>query len=235
MPRKSVKSLSFKKRRRPSRKKIQSLFRRRVPRPLTYSNNIGLGKSRKVALTYYEQVGLTSTSGIVSTHTFNLASLFDPDVTGVGHQPFGLDQFANYYRQYYVTSALISVKWTQIASNNIPHKCFVMLDKDNSVTTNLDTRMERSKGASTKTLLVNTNNSQVTKLRYSARRFHSIKNDADDHQIKALLTASPTLPAYAVIGIQPIDSVSSSTAAVYGEVMITYNAVLFDPVDVAGS
>lgn len=235
MPRRrSVKSSKKFKRRTRTRKRIQSTFRR-VARPLTYANNTGLGKSRRVSMNYYEQIGLASTSGVPAKHTFNLASGFDPDFTGVGHQPGNWDLYSQIYRQYYVESATISVKWTQIATNNIPHKVFVLLDKDNSIDPNMDTRMERTKGVGTRTLLVNSNNTQVTKLTYVAKRFHNIKNSADDHQIKALMTASPTLPAYAVIGIQPIDSVSSTSQFVYGEVMIKYNVVLFDPVPFTAS
>lgn len=237
--RRSIKSRrSFKKRPRRSRKKIGSMYQKgtfKVARPLTYANNTGLGKSRRVSLNYYEQIGLASVSGVPAKHTFNLASCHDPDVTGVGHQPGNWDMYKTLYRQYYVQSATISVKWTNIATNSIPHKVFVLLDKDNSVDANLDTRMERTKGVGTKTLLVNSNNTQVTKLTYVAKRYHSIQNSADDHQIKALVTSDPLLPAYAVIGIQPIDQVSDTSQFVYGEVMIKYNVVLFDPVPFVAS
>lgn len=236
--RRSIKSRRFFKKRTRTRKKIGSTRMKgsfRISRPLTYANNTGLGKSRRVSLNYYEQVGLASVAGVPAKHTFNLAGCHDPDVTGVGHQPGNWDMYKTLYRQYYVQSATISVKWTNIATNNIPHKVFVLLDKDNSIDNNLDTRMERTKGVGTKTLLVNSNNSQVTKLTYVAKRFHSIKNSSDDHQIKALVTADPLLPAYAVIGIQPIDQVSGTSQFVYGEVMIRYNVVLFDPVPFVAS
>jgi len=35
-------------------------------------------------------------------YTFNLNSLFDPDLTGVGHQPYGYDQLAVLYNRYRV-------------------------------------------------------------------------------------------------------------------------------------
>lgn len=230
--RRTRKPLKFRKKK--SRKVAR--YKSRVPRRrLTYTNNVGLGNSRLVQMPYYEQVGLTCTSGLPSTFTWDLANLADTQVSVGGHQPFSHDTFAGLYKRYYVSSATITVKWTQIATNNIPHKCFVMMDRDNATDTNLDTRMEQTKGAGTKTLLTNSNNSQVTKLRYVAKRYHKIHNSADDHQIKANFNSAPTLPAYCVMGIQPIDSVSSTSSIIYGEVFIMFNVVCFDPIPLAGS
>lgn len=227
--------------RRPSRRprrvgRYVRRFPRKIPRSVkTYNTNVGLPLSKRVTMTYFEAVGLTSTSGIPGTHSFNLASIFDPDFTGVGHQPYGHDQWAAFYQKYYVSSATISVKWSNIATNNIPHKVFVLLDKDNTTDTNLDTRMEQTRGRGAKTLLANSNNVQTTYAKYSAKPFFGIKNIKDDHQLKAAFSASPTLPAYAKIGIQPIDSVSTSAAIIYGEVTIRFSVVMFDPIPFTGS
>lgn len=223
-------------RKRPRRTKKTARRKTAIPRSLTsYNTNIGLPLTKKVKLSYYETIGLASTSGVAAKHTFNLSGVFDPDVTGVGHQPYGHDQWANMYRHYYVSSARITVKWSNIATNNIPHIVGITLDKDNSIDPTLDTRQEKQKGRSIKTLLANSNNVQTVAAVYSPRSFFGIKDPSDDHQIKALLTADPTLPAYAVIWIQPYDTVSSTSAFVYGEVHIDYNVVLYDPVDFAGS
>lgn len=204
-------------------------------RPKTFNTNIGLPLEKKTKLTYYETIGLTSTSGIVSKHTFNLADIFDPDFSGAGHQPYGHDQWANLYKKYVVSSAKITVKWSNIATNNIGHNVFVLLDKDNVVDGNLDTRQEMTRGVGNATLLPNSNNTKTTTGYYSPKTFFAIKDVMDDHQLKASLGASPTLPAYCVIGIQPIDQVTTSSAIIYGEVRIEYNVTLFDPVQVAGS
>lgn len=235
-------SLSFKARRKTGRKQTARkgptpvrIVTKHKARPKTFSMNIGLPVTKTVNLSYYETVGLTCTSGIVSKHTFNLANIFDPDVSGGGHQPFGHDQWATLYRQYYVKSAKISVKWSNIATNNIAHNVFVTLDKDNNIDGNLDFRQEKTRGVGNATLLPNSNNTKTVSVYYNPKSYHAIKDPKDDHQIKALMSAGPLLPAYAVIGIQPLDQVSTSTAIIYGEVRIEFNVVIFDPVDVAGS
>lgn len=48
--------------------------------------------------------GTTTTTSLGGQAVFNLNSLFDPDRTGVGHQPYGFDPLANLYNRYRVIS-----------------------------------------------------------------------------------------------------------------------------------
>lgn len=47
----------------------------------------------------YAQDMITPASGLYS---FNLNSVFDPDQTGIGHQPYGMDQLTPLYHRYRV-------------------------------------------------------------------------------------------------------------------------------------
>lgn len=52
-------------------------------------------------------------SGITGVEqAFRLNSMFDPDFTGAGHQPYGYDQLALLYKKYKVTSVDIAIKAT---------------------------------------------------------------------------------------------------------------------------
>jgi len=66
-------------------------------------------KSMTTDLRYVDMVRWNGPAsyGTCSGYVFNLSSIFDPDVTGTGHQPLGHDQFALLYHHYQV----ISVKW----------------------------------------------------------------------------------------------------------------------------
>ena len=65
-----------------------------------------------IKLAYYDRV---STGAIIapalSTYIFRLNSVFDPDVTGVGHQPLGRDHWAQTYKYYRVLSCEVTLKW----------------------------------------------------------------------------------------------------------------------------
>lgn len=199
------------------------------------SNNIGLPLTKRVKLTYVEKVGLTCTSGVAAKHTFLLNSIFDPDYTGVGHQPYGRDQWATLYGKYMVTSAVVRVKWSNTATNNIPHTCGISLDKNTDFEPNLDYRIERQKGRCISTLLANSNAVTHNRCVFGAKSFFTLNDPEDSHQVSAPFSASPTLPAYCNIWIQPYDSVSSTSAPIYGEVQIDFNVLLSDPLDIAGS
>lgn len=76
----------------------------------------------------YSQVNLFSlTNGY--TQVFNLNSVFDPDRSGVGHQPYGFDQLTPIYNRYRVIACSYSInayngstpiRFGVLPSNEIP-------------------------------------------------------------------------------------------------------------------
>lgn len=58
---------------------------------------------RQIVKMKYAQAINTSASNIYN-YKFNLNSIFDPDYTGGGHQPYGHDQLAGLYNRYRVIS-----------------------------------------------------------------------------------------------------------------------------------
>jgi hypothetical protein len=51
---------------------------------------------------YSQHQNVTCTTGIVNDYQFRLNSIFDPDLSGTGHQPYGYDTFATLYNRYRV-------------------------------------------------------------------------------------------------------------------------------------
>jgi hypothetical protein len=56
----------------------------------------------RVTLKYVDSYTVGPTSGAASNQRFNLNSLFDPDDTGSGHQPYRYDQLVDVYTRYRV-------------------------------------------------------------------------------------------------------------------------------------
>lgn len=56
----------------------------------------------------YESGNIGGT-GNFRVYQFRANSIFDPDYTGVGHQPRGHDQYANFFRTYRVHAVLVEV------------------------------------------------------------------------------------------------------------------------------
>jgi len=67
---------------------------------------------------YSENVTLTTgTGGIYGTlQTYRLNSLYDPNLSGTGHQPYGFDEVVNIYGRYCVTD--VDIQLTLSGSQN---------------------------------------------------------------------------------------------------------------------
>lgn len=59
-------------------------------------------------------LAISTDSSVLNTYLFNLNSVYDPDRTGTGHQPFGFDQMATFYSKYCV----VGCKWQVVFANN---------------------------------------------------------------------------------------------------------------------
>lgn len=81
-------------------------------------------------LTYSQRFTLTAgTAGIIGTEqVFRLNSLYDPDFTGTGHQPYLFDQVAALYRKYIVSGCKIRATFTDPGvSGTTGTYCYAML------------------------------------------------------------------------------------------------------------
>lgn len=81
---------------------------RRYPTPrnmgsqITVLNGVGPVASKLITTVKYCESYFQSTAGVGFNQFFNLNSLFDPDRSGIGHQPYGFDQLSNLYSRYRV-------------------------------------------------------------------------------------------------------------------------------------
>lgn len=79
-----------------------------------------------VKIPYTTGLNLTGT-GVAAVRTFSGNSCFDPDVTGVGSQPFGFDQWSAFYSKYRVYGSSIKVlaRANYVAAD--PNKMFMLV------------------------------------------------------------------------------------------------------------
>lgn len=85
----------------------------------------GFPLRKYVTLRYAQQINLTPSVG-GANHLFRLNSLYDPDYTGVGHQPLGYDQWTTIYDKYAVRRARIKItEVTDSTGSNTPCYTFI--------------------------------------------------------------------------------------------------------------
>jgi hypothetical protein len=91
-------------------------------------------------LRYCDSFTVTSTTGAIGFNTFNANSIFDPDATGIGHQPMFRDNYASIYDQYVVIGSKITVHFAaQTAQNWAVGICG---DDDSAFSPTLSVKME---------------------------------------------------------------------------------------------
>jgi len=208
------------RRRRPARRAY-------VRRPKTSLTNTALQPiaQRYFAKMKYHEIVLVPVTG----YAFNLNSVFDPNRTGGGHQPYGFDTLASLYNRYRV----INCKW-RVAVNGVPGTanntlgCFpanevVSFATMSELRENPRARyVLQSSGGEIKFCSGNTNIPSLvgrSKTQYMA-----------DDRYQALVTNSPN--ELAVLNIQT--STMSSTdpgetpTAQYVQVMLEYTVEFFD-------
>lgn len=74
-------------------------------------------KKIKTILRYFQNDLLTSNSGSIVSTIFRMNSLFDPDVTGTGHQPLYFDRYAALYNNYRVLGSRITTTFSPTHEN----------------------------------------------------------------------------------------------------------------------
>lgn len=199
-----------------------------------YTQNIGLPKVKKVKLHYSQYVPFVSTSGASTNAVFNMTSIFDPDNSGIGHQPLGHDEWAQFYKNYTVIGAQATFTFFNVGTNAIPCRVGVILDEDGAISSVLSTKVERSAGRGSAILNTNSRERQSITVNFSPKKAFDLTNLKDEDGLTISMSSNPALTYMAVPWVQSIDSATTS-GTVGCDVKITYICLLTDPVDIIGS
>ncbi len=176
----------------------------------------------------------TGTGGVGGTQqTMRLTSLFDPDLTNVGHQPYGYDQLQALYGRYKVMACEVTVMYTTPgAANDILCSNVLQGDQGNITLT-----------AATQSFLLEQPAIRNEHLSSSGNRYarsvfrpplHEVaglqkaafENDIEDYA--ALCTASPARNIYFTTNIASYSNVSGETCAMV--IQIVYRARFWERV-----
>lgn len=125
------------------RKRRRRMRRRplRIPRPLS-----GFPQTKVVRLRYVEQFTLDPATGGVALQDFRCNSIYDPNASGTGHQPYGHDQWAQYYRRYEVLKSSIRVDYCQSEASASTSVLVVGIEVDDATTVTTDPILQLEQG-----------------------------------------------------------------------------------------
>lgn len=106
------------------------------------ANTFGFPDKLVVRLRYYDTASITSTTGGVGSYKFRANSCYDPNQTGVGHQPMYYDTYTSIYDHYSVVSCKAIVRFTNTV--NTPFLVGVVIDDDSAASTSVNGIVEQS-------------------------------------------------------------------------------------------
>lgn len=93
--------------------------------------------------TTYQQ---TSTGGAIVSNVFAANGIYDPDISGVGHQPMWRDNYAAIYNNYVVLGSKITAMYG--VGSNTSNLIGIVGDDDSSTSATADTRCEMNNAVS---------------------------------------------------------------------------------------
>lgn len=196
-----------------------------VPRPV-------FGTEYTCRLVYFERgFGLTGGGGVgaTGTHVFSANGLYDPDITGVGHQPAGFDQMMQWFDHYTVKSSKVSVSFHNASPTYYNFVGIYFSDRSNTVTDPREV-IENGKGVYTKLNLPGSAG-DMTQLDVmcSVSKFLGRPNVMDEDDLRGNVTSNPTEEVYIHIWQAAQSATAASDNGVGFEIRIEYYVTFTEP------
>jgi len=191
-----------------------------IPRGMKFP----LGDRLKLVLRYSDVLNFSSGgAGLLNTRSFNMNSLFDPDQTFIGHQPYGYDQITAMYNRYVVTKCTISLKCVGFGAYNTYVTTWASNGASAPTTASACMEMPNSK-----TFIVNVGNKATVKSSFDLAAFNGVSRTSylADDRFEAQFGGSPTELLYWYIGIHNPDGVVSGMSYA---IDVNYHAEFYDP------
>jgi len=188
----------------------------------------------RTKLTYFQKGSLDpAAGGIAADQVFRLNSLYDVDLTGVGHQPAGFDELMNLYKYYAVVGADCHISFQNTDTSN-DSLCVANVSNFNTATTDVQPIIENGR-CNFQWLGIRGSSRDCTdmKLAVSIPVETGTKDVLDNQDLWGTSTTDPTNQLYLHVTCQPN---SANNAGVVGYVAIlTFDVMFFEPKIVASS
>ncbi len=183
---------------------------------------------------YHTSASLTGTTGVVDSHVYQANGAYDPDVTGVGHQPMYFDNLMACYEHFVVQSATISVRFHNW-STTVPATCGVYISPDSTPLSDNDRIIENGQ-VKTQVLGVSSNSHVIKTLNLSCDILRemdklNVHDMIDDEKMTGSAAANPVEGTYFIVYIQSWDLASTSSAI--ADITISMDVTFFEPRKVA--
>jgi len=194
-------------------KNLKRRFKRKARRALP---RVGIPYSLTTVLRYVDYKALSpGNAGVLDTLVYSLNGLYDPDITGTGHQPRGFDQLcgadngAGLYHHYCVLGAKITVEFANKDASYV-NRCFMGIADSSSAISSLLFYEEASKSRCRSVGVLGSGKDIVTMpMKWSAKKWFAKPSVITERDLVGSNTSNPVEQAYLHISVgnpQNVDS-----------------------------
>lgn len=222
---------------RKTRKSMKPRYKRRirrVPRNKFSIKSAALPRTMAVRLKYFDQLRLDPQPGIPAVHSFRANSCYDPDFTGIGHQPMAFDQYMALYSRYTVVGSKISITASPQDDTSLNSSALVGVYKstDPGFPSPISTLIESDK--CTYRIIQLSDTSRPISVKYSTKKSQGVKNIMDNIELSGTQTTNPRVEDYFHVFAAGVNSAQDPTRISY-QVHISYYVIFSDPRQLQGS
>lgn len=183
----------YRKKRKMYRKKRRH-YRRKTRIPMS-----PVPPSTVVKLRYVGHTAIDAGADIAAGYVLAANALYDPNITGVGHQPYGFDQWALFYKRYCVLSSKCTATFFSNSTGNAGN-CNVgvgVRDASTIGASDINYWMEQA-NTSWKQIGQTGGNKAIAKVAktFSTKRYFNAVRPRDDDQLRAVIGSNPAKIAY---------------------------------------
>lgn len=184
-------------------------------------------QSVRTVLSYCDTFSLNPGAGVAGAYVFAANGLYDPDISGVGHQVNGFDQYMALYNEYLVLGSTITI-WLRNTDTANPIMWGIFLE--DLATTDLDWRKYVETGNGVYTIAdFNGTGGSVKKLTHQCdvSKFSS-QSIMEEDGFTGTASANPDDTHFYHIVAVPFDN-GSDVPSLQGRVEIKYDVMFRDP------
>lgn len=191
----------------------------------------GFPKQLRMSHRYCDVYSLASTAGSQPSGSFSCNGMYDPDISGTGHQPMYFDQLAAIYNHYTVLKSTIVVRLRSRGSSSAAVYAIYINDDSTVTPTNVVFRCEQS-SAVYKTVGYQQSEEVVLKKTWDAKQAFGPGALADPN-LQGTASANPTEQQMFTLTMSPLDGATACTVDAF--VTITYDVIWQELKDITSS
>lgn len=172
--------------------------------------------------------------GTVDYNTWSANGLYDPNITGTGHQPMGFDQIMQFYENYCVIGAKIQIQFIS-ADDSYGQVCGLQSTLYTTLSSNVEQLIENGncKWAISSRNQSSTKKGLVLSMSISPKKLLNMSDYRDNNSLWGTASANPTDQCYFQAFCAPIQAADSQ--GVRYIVTIDYITIFSSPVQLAQS